>query len=115
MSFATTTDGQANRNTRAFPGTRSTARLPEWVAVGGILALALAVRVWFGPHLRDDAYITFRYALRLAGGHGFTFNDGERVLGTTTPLYTVILAGLARFGQDPGASALIIGYCAVMS
>jgi len=50
----------------------------------------------------DDAFITFRYAERLAAGDGFTFNDGERVLGTTTPLYGLSLAPFAAaFG--PGA------------
>src|SRR5262249_49462342 len=41
----------------------------------------------------DDAYITFRYAERLATGAGLTYNDGERVFGSSTPLYTLWLAG----------------------
>ena len=40
----------------------------------------------------DDAYITFRYAERLAAGAGMTFNDGERIFGSSTPLYTLWLA-----------------------
>jgi len=40
----------------------------------------------------DDAYITFRYAENLAHGLGFVYNPGERVLGTTTPLYCLWLA-----------------------
>jgi len=43
----------------------------------------------------DDAYITFRYARNLLEGNGFVYNPGEQVLGTTTPLYTSLLAGLA--------------------
>jgi hypothetical protein len=39
----------------------------------------------------EDAFITYRYSERIASGQGFTFNDGERVLGTTTPLWTLIL------------------------
>ena len=57
-----------------------------WLLVLGAMALALAIRVWMGPNIRDDAYITLRYAENLSGGQGFTFNPGERVLGTTTPL-----------------------------
>jgi arabinofuranosyltransferase len=46
----------------------------------------------FPPHPYDDPSITYRYAQSLADGFGFTFNAGERVLGTSTPLYTLILA-----------------------
>lgn len=48
-----------------------------------------------GPRPLDDAYITFRYARSLSQGQGFTYNPGEHVQGTTTPLYTLLLAGLA--------------------
>ncbi len=44
----------------------------------------------------DDPFITFRYAENLALGNGFVFNLGERVLSTTTPLFTLVLAA-ARF------------------
>ena len=40
----------------------------------------------------EDALITYRYATNLATGKGFVFNEGERVLGTTTPLQTMVLA-----------------------
>lgn len=82
------------------------------VAILGVCAsvvLAVAVRVAFGPHLRDDAYITLRYAERIAGGQGFVFNPGEHVLGTTTPLFALLLAGLARLGLPVEDSAVAIG------
>lgn len=44
----------------------------------------------------DDAYITFRYARNLAEGAGLVYNAGERVLGTSAPLFAVLLAGLHR-------------------
>ena len=44
----------------------------------------------------DDAYITFRYARNLAAGTGLVYNAGERVLGTSAPLFAVILAALTR-------------------
>ncbi len=40
----------------------------------------------------DDCYITFRYAKNIADGNGFVYNLGERVLGTTTPLWAIIIA-----------------------
>jgi hypothetical protein len=44
----------------------------------------------------DDAYITFRYARNLAEGAGLVYNAGERVLGTSAPLFAVLLGGLHR-------------------
>jgi hypothetical protein len=67
----------------------------EWLLLAGLAALALAARLVPGERTVDDAYITFRYARNLVEGHGFVYNVGERVLGTTTPLYTLLLAGLA--------------------
>lgn len=65
-----------------------------------LLALAvwavLAARAAFADFVFEDSYITYRYARNLAAGQGFVFNPGERVLGTSTPLWTLLLAGVAR-------------------
>ena len=53
----------------------------------------------------EDAFITFRYAANLAAGDGFVFNPGERVLGTSTPLWTLLLAGVGALGLDIVAAA----------
>ena len=45
----------------------------------------------------DDAFITMRYAANLAAGKGFVYNAGQRVLGTTSPLFALLLAPVARF------------------
>lgn len=76
------------------------------------MSLALFVRLAYGPNVRDDAYITLRYAQHLATGLGFTFNTGERVMGTTTPLFTILLAAIARLGVDPVAGAVALGVAA---
>lgn len=60
-----------------------------------VIPIALAARIIPGPRVIDDAYITFRYARNLVAGHGLVFNPGEAVLGTTTPLYSLILALLS--------------------
>lgn len=71
--------------------------------------LAFVVRLSVGPHAYDDAYITFRYARNLARGLGMVYNPGERVLGTTTPLWTVILAAFYRLGlHDLPSLALVL-------
>ncbi|MEO0079500.1 MAG: hypothetical protein ABIK44_02330, partial [candidate division WOR-3 bacterium] len=59
-----------------------------------LVATVLVARVLglYIRHIYDDAFITFRYAKNLAAGHGFVFNVGERVLGTTAPLWGLVLA-----------------------
>jgi hypothetical protein len=59
-----------------------------------IVLLALAARLIPGPRIIDDSFITFRYARNILMGLGFTYNPGEFIQGTTTPLYTLILTGL---------------------
>ena len=56
-----------------------------------IFLLAVIARLLPGARTIDDSYITFRYARNLLAGQGFVFNPGERVLGTTTPLYTSLM------------------------
>ncbi len=58
-----------------------------------LAVLALLIRLTVGPLTIDDAYITFRYSRNIATGLGFVYNPGEHVLGTTTPLYALLLAG----------------------
>ena len=71
----------------------NTSRSHKWIAPA-LVALAVGIYAWrFLPILNDDPYITARYARNLATGHGFVYNEGERVLGTTTPLTTLLLAG----------------------
>ncbi|MEY4602128.1 MAG: hypothetical protein RL292_69 [Candidatus Parcubacteria bacterium] len=38
----------------------------------------------------DDQFTIYRYIENIAGGKGFVFNEGERVLGSTTPLFTLL-------------------------
>ncbi len=71
----------------------------QWRDALVLLALLLttfALTLSMGTQLVDDAYITLRYARHLSQGVGFVYNSGERVLGTTSPLYVLFLATLAR-------------------
>jgi hypothetical protein len=43
----------------------------------------------------DDPFITFRYAWNFAAGNGLVFNIGEKVLGTTSPLFAIVLGTLS--------------------
>jgi hypothetical protein len=94
----------------------------QWFALG-LFALAVAARLLPGLRTIDDAYITFRYARNLLAGNGFVFNMGERVLGTTTPLFTLLLAAIGLFTGGAHApfpeialivSALDDGFSAVL-
>jgi len=67
----------------------------EHVLAFGLTFMALLARLISGPRMIDDAFITFRYARNIVHGVGFVYNTGERVLGTTTPLYTLWMAALS--------------------
>jgi len=78
--------------------------LPFAVAVGIVVVLYVLFSSW----AYDDPFITFRYAQNLRAGLGFVYNPGERVLSTTTPLYTLLLTGLSFLWPDlPRLSTLI--------
>lgn len=69
-----------------------------------VMLLALAARALPTPRTIDDAFITFRYSRNLVAGEGFVYNPGVQTLGTTTPLYTLLMAGagaLAGRGDYP--------------
>jgi arabinofuranosyltransferase len=81
----------------------------DWLLVAGLGALALILRLVAGPRTIDDAYITFRYARNLAEGLGFVYNAGQRVLGTTTPLYTGLMSLAWLLGlRDLPSVALVL-------
>ena len=54
----------------------------------------------------EDAMIVLRYARNLVEGSGFVFNVGERVLGVTTPLHTLISTVYVAMGGLDGAPFL---------
>lgn len=74
-----------------------------------IVILAITARILPGARTIDDAYITFRYVRNILAGSGFVFNPGEHVLGTTTPLYTILLVVLGAFTGGPQAPFPMIG------
>ena len=82
--------------------------LPLCAAGVAIIGLIVAVRAHRSV-LYDDAAITMRYAYRIAHGHGWTYNDGDRTNGASAPLYTMILAAMSRVGWDLETAAKAIG------
>ena len=59
-------------------------------------------------YLNDDSYITLTYAKNLAAGRGFVFNHPPATQGTTTPLFTLMVAGLALVLPQTEAAALAV-------
>ena len=71
------------------------------------LAVGLALR--FGVAVQDDAFISFRYAEHLVGGHGLVYNLGERVEGYTNLSWTLFIAAGMALGIDPVATVIAGG------
>jgi arabinofuranosyltransferase len=79
------------------------------LAVAGALALGLALFLLRESQLAgvagfplDDSWIHFQFARNLAEGHGFSYNPGEPVAGSTAPLWTLLLGGVfALAGSQP--------------
>lgn len=69
-----------------------------WVAAG-FLMVNVASRLRF-----EDAMIVLRYARNLVRGDGFVFNVGEKVLGVTTPLHTLLSTFYVAFGGESAAT-----------
>src|SRR5579859_4609587 len=66
--------------------------LPVIPFVAGILVVL--------EFVKDDAYITFRYAHNLVTGQGLVFNHGERVEGFTNFAWVFVLAPFEALGWD---------------
>ena len=78
--------------------------------MAAIFVAAVAVRLGFHIYTgftADDALITFRYADNLASGLGFVYNEGQRVMGTTSPLFTFLIA-IGRLVSFPAVSAALL-------
>ena len=82
-------------------------RAPAFV-LGAAALVRSAAGLWLGFRPFDDTYITFRYSSNLAAGYGFVYNVGEPVLGTTAPLWALVLALATALGVPIEHAALVI-------
>jgi len=95
-------EAPTGRSRRTLPAGRSSQERPGgWTdppsryAAALYLSYAAVFAFFLGRNVAlrlrfEDALIVLRYARNLAQGHGFVFNPGERVLGVTTPLHTLV-------------------------
>jgi hypothetical protein len=65
---------------------------PTWLLAIYMLLSAGGIYLAFQQWGYDDPYITFRYARNIAHGLGFVYNPDARILSTTTPFFTLLLA-----------------------
>ena len=65
----------------------------------GLLLLTFFIwpYLWAIPTGIDDSMITARYSENFARGIGFVYNQGEQVLGTTTPLWAFLIHPIFYF------------------
>jgi len=81
-----------------------------------LLLTTIVIFAVFSSWGYDDSFVTYRYAANLQHGLGFVYNSGERVLSTTTPLFTLLLTllgnvwpDLPRLANSLGAFSLAMG------
>jgi hypothetical protein len=75
------------------------ARHDRLLVAAALVLVALLVAAYWN-YTQDDVFITYVYSRNIAQGHGFVFNPGERVQGTTTPLYALLMAGVYPVTHD---------------
>ncbi len=89
---------------------RQIPRLLVRVALPAVLIGVYLFWCWrFWGFTIDDAYISARYARNLAQGLGLVYNPGERVMGFTNLLLTLVEALVYQGGGDGLIAAKVIG------
>lgn len=88
-------------------------RIGPWGLAAGVLAVVPIVLGYLHrTHINEDSYITFAYSRSLAAGNGFRVNGGAEVLGTTSPLWAILVASasvVVPFLSIPTLAALLSG------
>lgn len=72
-----------------------------WLALTAIIAVPFLLSVFAAfDFIKDDAYISFRYAQNVVNGNGLVFNAGERLEGITNFLWTLLMVPFEALGWD---------------
>src|SRR6185503_14966345 len=97
----------------AMSGSVDPARLRS--AVLPLAFVLMAALAWpLRDYITDDTYIHLQYAHHLAAGDGFVFNTGERVYGSTSPLWVLLIADLMAMGVDGLLASKLLGGAATL-
>lgn len=109
--------GRGDGETDEAPETETFAS-DHWAVRAGYLAVAAGAitSILAGLNfVKDDAYISFRYAHNVVAGHGLVFNPGEYVEGFTNFLWTVLLVPFEALGLDLFQVVEILGPALVLA
>ncbi|HKO50812.1 MAG TPA: hypothetical protein VJV79_23995 [Polyangiaceae bacterium] len=84
------------------------------------LLAAISVVAWvharsYAGAIIDDAFITFRHSWNLIHGRGLSYNPAERVEGTSSLLFSVLMAIPIALGADPYRCAGLLGRFALVA
>ncbi|TNF37647.1 MAG: hypothetical protein EP329_02580 [Deltaproteobacteria bacterium] len=72
-----------------------------WLGVAAILVVPFMLSVLAAlDFIKDDAYISFRYAQNVVAGNGLVFNSGEYLEGITNFLWTLLMIPFEALGWD---------------
>ncbi len=86
----------------------------EAVALAAGFALAVTLMWPLRGYVTDDTFIHLQYARHLADGNGPVFNPGERVYGSTSPLWVLLLGAAMALGLDGLKAARVLGAVATL-
>lgn len=77
-----------------------TAHIERWgsllLLAAGTIFILWAALLQSQKYLNDDMLITLTFVKNILSGNGFVFNHPPAILGTTTPLYTLIMVLLGK-------------------
>jgi len=109
--FSGRTPARANRRIEPARPKRSYAR---YLPLAAILGIAAAVRCLWLDFQLDDSFITYTFARSVARGEGFSFT-GTQVLGTTSPLYALLLSLALCIGVPVELAAKTLGMASALA
>ena len=81
----------------------------ELLPLLGTGAILTTCMLSYKGYIKDDAFISLRYARNLAAGNGMVFNVGEQVEGYTNFLWIVLSAPAFWVGADPVSWIKVMG------
>ncbi len=89
-------------------------KIPWGILLASLPALVLlaALASYYRDMASDDAYISFRYAARLAAGDGLEWNPGYRVEGYSNFLWVLIIGVLGALGAPIPEAARALAWLA---
>jgi arabinofuranosyltransferase len=83
------------------------------VLAGSFLMQFLSIS-FNSKNLIDDSYIYFRYADNIANGHGYVYNEDEKVEGATSVAWTLLLAFSSSMHISPECGARGLGFICLL-